>query len=133
MTKFVESYIRWKLPLKKYGMIPKESFLGEVSSCQIYMLPPTFYDEVEKGAIILKKSQNLSFCKRGMMLDGEDDATFIEADVVIFATGYKGDEKLKNIFASMTFQDYIAGTPTSTIPLYRSEIISDMISTKNLV
>ncbi|XP_057767939.1 probable flavin-containing monooxygenase 1 [Salvia miltiorrhiza] len=122
MSKFVESYIRWKLPLKKYGMIPPESFLQEVSSCQIYMLPQTFYDKVENGSIVLKKSQNLSFCKDGLIIDGQDANNPIKADVVIFATGYKGDEKLKNIFASPTFQSYILGTPASTIPLYRQII-----------
>lgn len=120
MTKFVESYIRWKLPLKKYGMIPKKSFLQEVDSCKIFMLPETFYDKVENGSIVLKKSQKLTFCKQGLIVDGEDDP--VEADVVIFATGYRGDEKLKNIFASRTFQNYIAGSPTSPVPLYRQII-----------
>ncbi|KAL0427332.1 UNVERIFIED_CONTAM: putative flavin-containing monooxygenase 1 [Sesamum latifolium] len=61
-----------------------------------------------------------SFCKEGLILDGEDDP--VKADIVIYATGYKGDEKLKNIFSSPTFQDFIAGSPTSTIPLYRQMI-----------
>ncbi|XP_047940358.1 probable flavin-containing monooxygenase 1 [Salvia hispanica] len=119
MSKFVESYVRWKLPLKKYGMIPKESFLGEISSCQILMLPETFYDKVENGSLVLKKSQNVSFCEDGLIIDGEHH---VKADIVIFATGYKGDEKLKSIFASPTFQNYILETPTSTIRLYRQII-----------
>ena len=124
MSKFVESYVRWKLPLKKYGMIPKESFLGEISSCQILMLPETFYDKVENGSLVLKKSQNVSFCEDGLIIDGEHH---VKADIVIFATGYKGDEKLKSIFASPTFQNYILETPTSTIRLYR--YISMILST----
>ncbi|GFP98934.1 probable flavin-containing monooxygenase 1 [Phtheirospermum japonicum] len=74
MSKFVESYVRWKLPLKKEGLI----------------------------------------------LDGEESP--LKADIVILATGYKGDEKLKNIFASTTFQNWIEGSPTSIIPLYRQMI-----------
>lgn len=116
-NKLIESYARWRMPLKKHDMIPKESFLGEASSCQILFLPPNFYDRVEDGSLILKKSQNFIFCRQGLMVDGEDEP--VEADVVIFATGYKGDEKLSNIFASRTFQKYIAGSPTSTVPLYR--------------
>ncbi|KAG6424201.1 hypothetical protein SASPL_114615 [Salvia splendens] len=119
MSKFVESYIRWKLPLKKYGMIPKERFLDEIVACQIYMLPETFYDKVENGSIVLQKSQNLSFCEDGLIID---NANHIKADVVIFATGYKGDEKLANIFKSPTFKNYIIGSRDSAIPLYRQII-----------
>ncbi|KAL0315472.1 UNVERIFIED_CONTAM: putative flavin-containing monooxygenase 1 [Sesamum radiatum] len=120
MSKLIESYLRWRLPLKKYNMIPKGSVLQETSSCQILFLPPNFYNKVEDGSIVLKKSQRLSFCKEGLILDGEDDP--VKADIVIFATGYKGDEKLKNIFSSPTFQNCIAGSPTSAIPLYRQMI-----------
>lgn len=116
MSKFVESYVRWKLPLRKYGMIPKENLLEEIPSCQIFMAPPTFYDKVENGSIILKKSQNLTLCEEGLIVDGEDGKNLVKADVVIFATGYKGDEKLSNIFKSPTFKNLIA---SSTIPLYR--------------
>ncbi|KAG6421166.1 hypothetical protein SASPL_117715 [Salvia splendens] len=116
ISKFVESYIRWKLPLKKYGMVPKERFLDEIAACQIYMLPETFYDKVENGSIVLQKSQNLTFCKDGLIIDNDDH---IKADVVIFATGYKGDEKLANIFKSPIFRNHIAGSRDSTIPLYR--------------
>ncbi|KAK4431803.1 putative flavin-containing monooxygenase 1 [Sesamum alatum] len=120
LSKLIESYLRWKLPLKKYNMIPEENVLREASSCQLLFLPPNFYDKVEDGSIILKKSQRFSFCKEGLILDGEDDP--VKADIVIYATGYKGDEKLKNIFSSPTFQNCIAGSPTSTIPLYRQMI-----------
>ncbi|KAK6126929.1 hypothetical protein DH2020_039330 [Rehmannia glutinosa] len=119
MSKFVESYLRWKLPLKKYDLIPKERFVQEASSCQILFLPAqNFFDKVEDGSIVFRKSKQFSFCKEGLILDGEDNNP-LKADIVIFATGYKGDEKLKNIFACPTFQNCIAGSPTSTIPLYR--------------
>ncbi|XP_051113702.1 probable flavin-containing monooxygenase 1 [Andrographis paniculata] len=120
ISKFVESHIRWKLPLKKYGMIPKESFVREASSCQILFLPENFYDKVVDGSIVFRKSQHFSFCKEGLMIEGEVNP--IKADVVIFATGYKGDEKLKNIFVSPTFQNYIFGSPKSSVPLYRQMI-----------
>ncbi|XP_073156376.1 probable flavin-containing monooxygenase 1 [Henckelia pumila] len=120
VSKFVESYLRWKLPLRKYGMIPKHSFVGELSSCTIFFLPDHFYDKVEEGSIVLRKSKRFSFCEEGLVVDGEVDP--LKADIVFFATGYRGDQKLKNIFASPTFANIIAGTPTSSVPLYRQMI-----------
>ncbi|KAG8372651.1 hypothetical protein BUALT_Bualt12G0088800 [Buddleja alternifolia] len=120
ISKFVESHLRWKLPLRKHKMIPTQSFVQETSSCEIFILPENFYDKVEEGSIVLKRSQKFKFCKEGLILDGEIDP--IKSDIVIFATGYKGDEKLNNIFASPTFQNLIAGSPTSTIPIYRQMI-----------
>ncbi|THG15430.1 probable flavin-containing monooxygenase 1 isoform X1 [Camellia sinensis] len=120
VSKFVESYLRWKLPLKKYGMIPKHSFLQGVSSCQILMLPENFYGKVEEGSIILMKSQSVGFCREGLIIDEEVEP--LKTDLVILATGYKGDEKLKNMFHSPTFQNWIMGSPTSTVPLYRQII-----------
>ncbi|KAG8367498.1 hypothetical protein BUALT_Bualt16G0078200 [Buddleja alternifolia] len=120
MSKFVESYARWKLPLKKYNMIPEESFVKEASSCQILFLQDNFYDKVEDESIVFKKSKSFSFCKEGLILDGENDP--IKADIVIFATGFKGDEKLRNVFADPTFQNGITGLPTSAVPLYRQMI-----------
>ncbi|XP_075510238.1 putative flavin-containing monooxygenase 1 isoform X1 [Primulina tabacum] len=120
MSKFVESYLRWKLPLRKYGMIPKCSFVDEISSCTIFFLPDKFFDGVEEGSIVLKKSKRFSFCKEGLLVDGEVDP--LKTDVVFFATGYRGDQKLKNIFASPNFANIVAGTPTSSVPLYRQMI-----------
>ncbi|OVA11979.1 Flavin monooxygenase-like [Macleaya cordata] len=116
-SKFVESYLKSKFPLKKYNMIPKHSFLQEISSCLISTVPEKFYDRVEEGSIILKKSKSFSFCKEGLII--EDAEAPLETDMVILGTGYKGDEKLKNIFKSPTFQNYIMGSSTSTVPLYR--------------
>lgn len=120
ISKLIETYLRWNLPLKKYGMLPKISFLEDMSACQTVMLPDKFYDRVEEGSIIIKNSQILSFCEEGLIIDGENQP--IETDVVIFATGFKGDEKLRNIFESPVFQNNIMGSPTSTVSLYRQII-----------
>ncbi|CAK9159014.1 unnamed protein product [Ilex paraguariensis] len=120
ISKFVESYLRWKFPLKKYGMVPKDSFFHDVTSCIILLLPKYFYDKVIEGSIILKKSQSFSFCKEGLLIEGEDEP--LKTNLVIFATGYRGDLKLKNIFTSPTFQKHIMESQTSSIPLYRQII-----------
>ncbi|XP_052179136.1 probable flavin-containing monooxygenase 1 isoform X2 [Diospyros lotus] len=117
LAKFMETHIRRKLRLSKFGMVPKHGFLQELSSCTTSTVPEDFYDRVEKGSIRLKKAQNFSFCKQGILVDGEDEA--LEMDVVILATGFKGLEKLRRIFVSPTFQDCIAGSPDIALPLYR--------------
>ncbi|CAK9159013.1 unnamed protein product [Ilex paraguariensis] len=88
ISKFVESYLRWKLPLKMYGMIPKVSFFQKIASCLIIMLPEIFYDKVREGSIILKESQSFSFYKQGLIIDGEVEP--LKTDLVIFATGCRG-------------------------------------------
>lgn len=98
-------------------MVPDHSFFQAMSSCLVAILPDKFYDMVDKGSIVLKKAKNFSFCKEGVTVEGESAP--IKSDVVIFATGYKGDQKLKDIFTSSLFRDIVAGSPSSIIPLYR--------------
>ncbi|KAL4569653.1 hypothetical protein LXL04_025295 [Taraxacum kok-saghyz] len=117
VSKFVESHIKRKLPLAKYGMVPQESFSKEARSSLIIYLPDSdgFFNAVEKGSIKLKKTPNYSFYENGIQI--EEDNTHIEADIVIFATGFKGVEKLKDIFESSTFRHFITDSPR--VPLYR--------------
>ena len=104
--------------MKKYGMIPSQSFLQDISSCAVGMLPENFYQKVGEGSIIIRKSQSFSFCKQGLLIEGETQP--LETDIVILATGYRGDKKLKDIFKSPIFQKQIVnGSPTSIVPLYR--------------
>uniref|UniRef100_A0A803NR30 Flavin-containing monooxygenase n=1 Tax=Cannabis sativa TaxID=3483 RepID=A0A803NR30_CANSA len=116
-SKFVESGIKHKLPLEKHGMVPKHSFHQGINACSLASVPEKFYDRVEEGSIILKKAPTFSFCKEGILIESEINPR--KTDVVILATGYKGDQKLKDIFTSPTFQDYIVGDPSATLPLYR--------------
>ncbi|GMN71944.1 hypothetical protein TIFTF001_052747, partial [Ficus carica] len=116
-SKFVESHIKHKFQLAKFGMVPKHSFLQAINACVISMVPENFYDRVEEGSIVLKKSPSFGFCKEGVLIEGE--ATPRKTDLVILATGFKGDKKLKDVFVSSTFQDYIVGSPNAAVPLYR--------------
>ncbi|KAL6965169.1 flavin-containing monooxygenase [Sarracenia purpurea var. burkii] len=117
LSKFVESHINHKLRLKKFGMVPNHSFLQELSSCLVSTVPEDFYNRVEKGSIRLKKAPNFSFCKEGILIDGGNET--LKVDMVILATGFKGIEKLRDIFVSPTFQDCIDGSADNTVPLYR--------------
>ncbi|XP_027338967.1 probable flavin-containing monooxygenase 1 [Abrus precatorius] len=119
ISKLAETALKWTLPLKKYGLVPKQSFLQDVSSCQIGVFPDDFFDKLKEGSILIKKSQSFSFCKKGVIID--EAAKRLETDVVILATGYKGDQKLKTIFKSPIFQNHILGL-RSTVPLYRQII-----------
>ncbi|KAL6211127.1 hypothetical protein ACLB2K_016355 [Fragaria x ananassa] len=47
------------------------------------------------------------------------EVTPLKTDLVILATGFRGDKKLKDIFVSRTFQDYIVGSQDAILPLYR--------------
>ncbi|XP_065848874.1 probable flavin-containing monooxygenase 1 [Euphorbia lathyris] len=121
ISKFIEFYLRWKLPLKKFGMIPKSSFFKDFSSCQTCKLPENFYDKVEQGSIIIKRSHCFSFCKQGLVLHGESQP--LKTDLVIYATGFKGEQKIRSIFSSPFFQKFITGSSTpAIIPLYRQVI-----------
>ncbi|KAL6011904.1 hypothetical protein ACLOJK_002370 [Asimina triloba] len=119
--KFVESYLRWRLPFKKYGMVPKNSFLEEIASWRISILPKNFDGGVEEGSIILKKSPSFHFYENGLILEGEggEHHEALETDIVILCTGYKGERKIKDVFTSPTFRECVVGSPNATTPLYR--------------
>lgn len=103
--------------MDKHGMVPEHSFFHAISSCLIAILPEKFYDRVEEGSIVLKTSKSFSFCKDGVIIEGEEEP--IKTDVVIFATGFKGDQKLRDIFKLPFFRKIVAGSSTTTVPLYR--------------
>ncbi|KAF7842886.1 putative flavin-containing monooxygenase 1 [Senna tora] len=117
LSKFVESYVKRKQRLAKFGMVPKQSFLRDLSASKIFITPEKFYDRVEEGSIILKKSPSFWFDEEGVVVEGE--STPLKADLVIFATGFKSDHKLRDIFVSPTFQNLIMGSPDAAVPLYR--------------
>lgn len=103
--------------MKKYGIEPKHSFLRDWDACRIFILPEYFFDKLNEGSIVIKKSKSFWFSKEGLIVN--EEAKPLETDIVIFATGYKGDQKLKSIFKSPLFQNQIIGSTNVTVPLYR--------------
>ncbi|XP_055815446.1 probable flavin-containing monooxygenase 1 [Solanum dulcamara] len=119
-SKYIESYIKHKHRLSKHEMVPEHSFLSELSSCSVSLVPEDFYNRVEEGSIkLIKKAENFGFSKEGIVLEGQATEP-IKSDLVILATGFKGIDKLKHIFESPKFQEFIAGSDDSdAVPLYR--------------
>ncbi|XP_078440004.1 putative flavin-containing monooxygenase 1 [Wolffia australiana] len=116
ISNFVSSYYKWKLPLKMRGIVPDHAFSQEVAACSIGLLPEKFYERVEEGSIVVRRSQRFNFHENGVIID--DEVEPIKSDVVIFATGYRGDLKLKNIFITEEFGAKFMNSP-STVSLYR--------------
>ncbi|KAI3712214.1 hypothetical protein L1987_70765 [Smallanthus sonchifolius] len=117
ISKLVETYIKTKIPLAKFNMVPERSFSKDLHSCVLAALPQDFFTRLETGSISMKKSPSFSFYNDGIMIDGENKG--IEADLVILATGFRGIQKLKSIFTSQEFGELIAVSPDSRVPLYR--------------
>ncbi|CAN1134745.1 Probable flavin-containing monooxygenase 1 [Linum perenne] len=122
ISKFVESDIKHKHQLVKHGMVPNHSFLQEVSSCLISSVPDKFYDRVDEGSIKLTKAPTFGFCKEGIVAQGNHDQqhTTFDADLVILATGFKGEKKLQDVFGSKRFREIIVGSTDTAVPLYRN-------------
>ncbi|GMY36507.1 probable flavin-containing monooxygenase 1 [Fagus crenata] len=104
VSKSIESYLLWKLPLQKYGLKPDHPFEEDYASCQMAIMPENFFSE-------------WWFSKEGIEFD---DNTKLEADVVVLATGYDGKKKLKAILPEpfCSLLEY----PSGIIPLYRGTI-----------
>nr|XP_016487517.1 PREDICTED: probable flavin-containing monooxygenase 1 [Nicotiana tabacum]XP_016487518.1 PREDICTED: probable flavin-containing monooxygenase 1 [Nicotiana tabacum]XP_016487520.1 PREDICTED: probable flavin-containing monooxygenase 1 [Nicotiana tabacum] len=101
-------------------MVPDHSFLKELSSCSVSKLPEGFYDRVEEGSIklIKNKAENFGSSKEGILLEGQAEP--IKSNLVILATGFNGIDKLKHIFESPKFQEFLADSDEySALLLYR--------------
>ncbi|KAJ8423025.1 hypothetical protein Cgig2_013031 [Carnegiea gigantea] len=105
ISKMIESYLTWKLPLEKYGLKPDHPFHEDYASCQMAILPENFFSEADQGRIKFKKASKWWFYENGIEFD---DNTKLEADVVICATGYDGKKKLEAILPQpfRNFLDY---------------------------
>ncbi|KAE8665296.1 putative flavin-containing monooxygenase 1 [Hibiscus syriacus] len=117
VSKFIESYLVWKLPLEKYGLKPEHPFEEDYASCQMAILPENFFSEADKGKIVFKKTPKWWFWNKGLEI--EDD-TKIEADVVLLATGFDGKKKIHDLLPH-PFSSLISDS-SGIMPLYRGTI-----------
>ncbi|KAF7111954.1 hypothetical protein CFC21_111905 [Triticum aestivum] len=114
-SKFAESY--YSIIMKKHDMVPDHSLFEGIVGCLLELAPNDHYKNLEEGSIILKKSKTFSFCKEGVLVEGEP--SLVKSDIVIFGTGFNGDENIKNMFTSKYFQSISIGSASTTVPLYR--------------
>ncbi|EOY30096.1 hypothetical protein QUC31_020446 [Theobroma cacao] len=117
VSKFIESYLVWKLPLDKYGLKPDHPFEEDYASCQMAILPENFFSEADKGKILFKRASKWWFWNGGLEFE---DNTKIEADVVLLASGYDGKKKIQDLLPE-PFSSLIVDS-TGLMPLYRGTI-----------
>ncbi|GLT74198.1 hypothetical protein SLA2020_460090 [Shorea laevis] len=117
VSKFIESYLVWKLPLVKYGLKPEHPFEEDYASCQMAILPENFFPEANKGKIQFKRASKWWFWSGGLEFE---DKTRLEADVVLLATGFDGEKKLRSILPE-PFSSLIVDS-SGLMPLYRGTI-----------
>ncbi|KAF6146723.1 hypothetical protein GIB67_009009 [Kingdonia uniflora] len=117
ISKFIESYLAWKLPLVKYGLRPDHPFEEDYASCQMAILPENFFLEADNGKILFERATKWGFWSGGIELEGKKR---LEADVVVLATGFDGKKKLKSILPE-PFCSLIEDS-SGVMPLYRGTI-----------
>lgn len=118
-SKFAESY--YSIPMKKYDMVPDHSLFDALATCTLAIEPKDYYKRLEEGSILLKKSKTFIFCKEGVIVEGQSCP--IKSDVVILGTGFRGDQKIKDMFKSEYFRAVSVGSASTTVPLYRSVFV----------
>jgi hypothetical protein len=92
----------------------------EVRAVVISMLPDGFYDKVKKSSVVFARYGSFGFCHDVLVLDSAStEKRIVPTDVVVLATGFRGDEKLRDMFASPQVKDIIAGSPDTAVLLYR--------------
>ncbi|XP_045087113.1 probable flavin-containing monooxygenase 1 isoform X2 [Aegilops tauschii subsp. strangulata] len=115
ISKFAESY--YSIPMKKHGMVPDHSFFEGMVGCMLSTTPKDHYKNLEEGIIVIKKSKTFGFCKEGVLVEGE--STLVKSDIVIFGTGFNGDQNIKDMFISKYFHTIVVGSTSTATPLYR--------------
>nr|CAB3491508.1 unnamed protein product [Digitaria exilis] len=117
VSKFIESYLTWKLPLSKYGLKPPHPFLESYASCQMAILPDGFFEMADQGLIRFERASSWCFSEDGVVLE---DGTEVEADLVFLATGFEGLDKLRAVLPE-PFRCLIVNK-SGMMPLYRGTI-----------
>jgi dimethylaniline monooxygenase (N-oxide forming) len=114
VSKFIQSYLAWKLPLDRYGLRPDHPFVEDYASCQMAILPDGFFDMADQDLIRFRRASGWSFSENGVVLD---DGTHVEADLVFLATGFEGKDKLRAVLPE-PFRGLVQDK-SGMMPLYR--------------
>lgn len=115
MSTVIESYLTWKLPLKKYGLKPEHPFEEDYASCQMAILPESFFPLADEGKICFERAlSKWWFWEGGVQFE---DGRKLDADLVMLATGFQGKQKLKAIIPD-PFRDQLEHE-SGMMPLYR--------------
>ncbi|XP_043721253.1 probable flavin-containing monooxygenase 1 [Telopea speciosissima] len=123
ISKFIESYLVWKLPLIKYGLKPDHPFEEDYASCQMAILPDNFFSLADQGMIKFKRTSSSSPSNKWWFWNGGiefEDGTKLDADVVFLATGFDGKHKLRALLPE-PFRSLVADS-SGIMPLYRGTI-----------
>ncbi|KAJ4951491.1 hypothetical protein NE237_028323 [Protea cynaroides] len=122
ISKFIESYLVWKLPLIKYGLKPDHPFEEDYASCQMAILPENFFSLADQGMIKFKRAASSPSNKWWFWNGGIEfeDGTKLDADVVFLATGFDGKRKLKALLPE-PFRSLVEDS-SGIMPLYRGTI-----------
>ncbi|CAN1251766.1 Probable flavin-containing monooxygenase 1 [Linum perenne] len=97
-------YMSWSFPLAKLF------YLNRFSELWFHKpVPDKFYDMVDQGSIKLVKAPSFSFCEEGIVVGDHNKSIVMETNLVILATGFKGETKLRDVFGSERFRDFIVG------------------------
>ncbi|KAL3684238.1 hypothetical protein R1sor_002260 [Riccia sorocarpa] len=115
--KMIEYYLRFTLPLSRFGLVPEHALFQDLSACVLPQVPVTLFQHLEAGRIQTQKTPYMSFYPKGLRLA---DGTDLEADSVILCTGYNGDAKLKSILPK-EYKDVLL-EPGNVLTLYRGII-----------
>jgi dimethylaniline monooxygenase (N-oxide forming) len=124
VSKFIESYLSWKLPLSRYGLRPDHPFVEDYASCQMAILPDGFFDMADRDLIRFRRSAGgWCFSENGVVLD---DGTHVDADLVFLATGFEGKDKLRSVLPE-PFRGLVVNK-SSMMPLYRYPHVNQPIT-----
>lgn len=64
----MESDIKKRHRLEKFGMVPEHSFIQQMNSCLVSTVPEGFYDEAKKGAFFCRGPSRGASAKRVLFL-----------------------------------------------------------------
>jgi dimethylaniline monooxygenase (N-oxide forming) len=110
----VECFLRLKVPLSQYGLEPDNSLYEDLSACVLPQLPQSLLGHLGEARIVPRKTPDWHFTKKGVRLA---DGTDMDADVVIFCTGYEGNAKIKAILPDE--ERAVIFEPEGVLALYR--------------